>query len=260
MKLLRTAVALLAAATFVLGACGGDDDSGSSAKASAGSGGSERDYRNALASALAAKSVGSPLVNNKAEAECTAKKVVDAVGQKQLIAAGLTVKALKSDGFGSHGYPELSRDDAGAFVDAIFACVDLSQQVLGGTAQGKQQTCLNAKLRNSDELHSLYENGIRKGRDNSSIDEPAGRAIVDTIFQCVPQGEFFKSSLAGTLEITEAQATCLNDSLASSNDYRDAVVAGIIGVQAPAGDPPYLDELVKCVPLDQLSPTPTTTG
>jgi hypothetical protein len=74
----------------------------------------------------------------------------------------------------------------------------------------------------------------------------------------VPQGEFLRSNLAGTVEITEAQATCLNDSLASTNDYRDAVVAQIIGSQPPAGDPPYVDELTKCVPLDQL--TPPTTG
>ena len=45
-------------------ACGGGDDSGSSAKTSAGSGGN---YQAALASALAAKGDGSPLVNSKAE-------------------------------------------------------------------------------------------------------------------------------------------------------------------------------------------------
>ncbi len=210
-----------------------------------------------LATALAAKDDGSPLVNSKEEGACAAEKVVDAVGEKALIAAGLTVSALKKDGFGATGYPDLSNEDADAFVDAIFGCVDLSRQVLGTSATKEQQSCLNDQLRTSAELHTLYANGLQKGRASASIDEPTGRAIVDTIFQCVPQGEFFRSSLAGTLEITEAQATCLNDSLASTNDYRDAVVAGIIGSQPPAGDPPYLDELVKCVPLDQLSP-PTT--
>jgi hypothetical protein len=254
MKYLRTAVALLAASAIVLAACGSGDDSGSSAKTSSGSG---NDYQAALATALAAKSNGSPLVNSKAEGDCAAGKIVDTVGEKALIAAGLTTGALKKDGFGQKGYPDLSAADASAFVDAIFGCVDLSRQVLGTSATKKQQACLNDKLRTSAELHTLYANGLQKGRATASIDEPTGRAIVDTIFQCVPQGEFFRSSLAGTLEITAAQATCLNDSLASSNDYRDAVVAGIIGSQPPAGDPPYLDELVKCVPLDQLSP-PTT--
>ena len=106
--------------------------------------------------------------------------------------------------------------------------------------------------------HVSTRDGLQKGRATIAIDEPTGRAIVDTIFQCVPQGEFLRSNLAGTVEITDAQAACLNDSLASTNDYRDAVVAQIIGSQPPAGDPPYVDELIKCVPLDQL--TPPTTG
>jgi hypothetical protein len=254
MKFTRTAVALLVASTIVLTACGGGDDSGSSAKPSAGSGG---DYQAALASALAAKGDGSPLVNSKAEGVCAAAKIVDTVGEKALIAAGLTTSALKKDGFRASGYPDLSNEDAGALVDAIFGCVNLSRQVLGTSATEKQQTCLNNKLRTSAELHTLYVDGLQKGRASASIDEPTGRAIVDTIFRCVPQGEFLRSSLAGTLEITKAQATCLNDSLASTNDYRDAVVAGIIGSQPPAGDPPYLDELVKCVPLDELSPPST---
>ena len=255
MKFARTAVALLAACTIVLAACGGGDDSGSSTKTSANSGGN---YQAALASALAAKGDGSPLVNSKAEGACAAEKIVDTVGEKTLIAAGLTVSALKKDGFSATGYPDLSNEDADAFVDAIFGCVDLSRQVVGASATDKQHTCLDDKFRKSAELHTLYSDGLQKGRATISIDEPTGRAIVDTIFECVPQGEFLRSNLAGTVEITEAQATCLNDSLASTNDYRDAVVAQIIGSQPPAGDPPYVDELTKCVPLDQL--TPPTTG
>ena len=81
-----------------------------------------------------------------------------------------------------------------------------------------------------------------------------GRAIVDTIFECVPQGEFFRSSLAGTVEITEAQATCLNDSLASTTTIATRSSPGSSVRSRPTGDPPYVDELTKCVPLDQLTP------
>ena len=122
------------------------------------------DYQAALASALAAKGDGSPLVNSKAEGACAAEKIVDTVGEKTLIAAGLTVSALKKDGFSASGYPDLSNEDADAFVDAIFGCVDLSRQVVGTSATDKQHTCLNDKFRTSAELHTLYANGLQKGR------------------------------------------------------------------------------------------------
>jgi hypothetical protein len=251
----RLLAALLVAA-LLLAACGGDDSGDQSAHVS------EAEYMKAMATAFNRRTTGSnPIANSKDEANCTAGRIVDNVGQEHLEKAGITAKVLKSDSFGTNGFPELSSKDASKVVDAIFQCIDVGQslgkQLVAGGPTPTQAQCLDEKLKALPAFHSFYESILQHG-NQTTMGESAAGDVVDTLFKCIGQGEFFQSSVAGTITLTPAQVECLNQSLASSSDYRDALVASFTGKQPPSGDPPYRDEVEQCVTSEQL--TPTTTG
>jgi hypothetical protein len=260
MKLTRAGatIVLLSALLLpaLLAACGGDDSGDQSAHVP------EAEYIAAMTTAFNRRAEGSnPIANTKDEADCTAGAIVDKVGQERLESAGITAKVLKSDSFGTNGFPELSAKDASKVVDAIFQCINVGQslgaQLVAGGPTLTQSQCLDEKLKALPAFHSFYESILQHGNQTTMSEATAGD-VVDTLFQCIGQGEFFQSSVAGAITLTPAQVQCLNESLASSSDYRDALVGGFTGKEPPSGDPPYRDEVEKCVPPEQL--TPTTTG
>jgi hypothetical protein len=258
MRLTRLTIAVVAAAALLFAACGGDDDDSASSNASA--------YEQALAAAFSKRAGQAPIANSQKEADCTANKIIADVGERRLVAAGLTAEVLKSGSLGSSGLPKLSAEDASAIVDAIFECIDVGQslgrQLVAGGANAEQSKCLGNGLENSQAFHGFYESILREG-SAASMDRSTAEEVVDTLFKCVGQGEFFRSSVAGSITITDAQAKCLDEALASNSDYRDALVASFAG-EPPAGEPPFRDEVEKCVPPEQLTPTspasPPTTG
>ena len=167
---------------------------------------------------------------------------------------------------GSSGFPDLSADDASAIVDAIFECIDvggaLGAQLVAGGADPEQADCLEAGLESSDGFHAFYEAILRTG-NTTQMERSTAEDVVDTLFECIGQGEFFRSSVAGSITITDEQVECLDTALASSSDYRDALVASFTGEQ-PSSDPPFREEVEECVSAEQLTPTttaaPPTTG
>jgi hypothetical protein len=251
-------LAYLAVAALVFAACGGGDDSsgGSSSTTKADTVGNA--YLDALAGAFAGGGKGQGIANSQAEADCAAKKIVDAVGEQRLVAAGVTTKVLKSTGFSS-GFPKMSADDANAIIDAAFSCIDVGasfgRQLVSGGASTKQAKCLDKKLKGSASFRQSQAASFREGAKSSPTDEATAGEVVGIVFDCVGQGEYFRAQVAGSITLTDAQVACLNDSLASSNDFRDAVVKAFIGQVDPASAPAYADEVEKCVPADQLTPT-----
>jgi hypothetical protein len=259
MKLTRAGATIVLLAMLLpalLAACGGDDSGDEAEHVPAA------EYIAAMASAFNRRTEGSnPIANTKDEADCTAGAIVDKVGQERLEAAGITAKVLKSDSFGTNGFPQLSSKDASKVVDAIFQCIDvghsLGSQLVAGGPTPTQAQCLDEKLKALPAFHSFYESILQHGNQTTMSDAAAGD-VVDTLFACIGQGEFFQSSVAGSITLTPAQVECLNQSLASSTDYRDALVASFTGQQPKSDDVPYRDEVEKCVTPEQL--TPTTTG
>jgi hypothetical protein len=249
--------ASLVVVALVFAACAGDDDSAGDSRSTTkeGSGGA---YVDALAGAFTGGGKGQGIANSQNEADCAAKKIVDAVGQKRLAAEGLTTKVLNDTGFSS-GFPNMSAEDAKAIIDAAFACIDVGasfgRQLVSGGASAQQSKCLDEKLKASTSFRQSQADTFRQGAESSSADEATARDVVGIIFACIGQGEYFRAQVAGTITLTDEQVTCLDESLASSNDYRDGVVKGFMGQVDPASTPAYADEVEKCVPPDQLTPT-----
>jgi hypothetical protein len=254
MRLARVGLVLVAVSALTLGACGGDDsDSGASV--------SEAEYVEALTSAFSRRSERDPIANTEQEAQCTAETIVDDVGQERLEDAGLTVAVLESDTFGTDGFPDLEAGDASTIVDAIFDCINvgatLGAQLVAGGPSETQAQCLDDKLKALDAFHAFYESILRQG-NRTTMDMDAASAVVDTMFECIGQGEFFRASVADSITLTDEQVACLDESLASSTDYRDALVVSFTGGQPPSGEPAFREEVERCVTAEQL--TPTTTG
>jgi hypothetical protein len=242
----------------LLAACGGDDSSDDEGSSGSGSGSdaTNSEYLGVLTSLFSRSDEGAAIANNESEAKCTAERIVDDVGQRRLIEAGLTTDALADDTLTKEGFPDLTSAEATAIIDAMFHCIDFGKQLLA-IGDAAQQQCVQDELTRSVPLRSLYQKSFLEGRQRAGLDEAAARSLVDSIFECVPQGGYFRSATAGSITVTDEQAACLDTSLASSNDFRDAIAQRFMG--RPATDvPPYADEVERCMTREQL--TPTTTG
>jgi hypothetical protein len=239
----RAIAAIVAAfALLVLAACSGDDSSGSSSTSAAKDDKlSTAEYTKLFASNISGKN--NPFGATPAEAQCVAKAAVAKVGADRLQEAGLTQDWFDTD---TKPATDLTGAEANAIVAAFYGCYNVTERYMEGRAgqplTPQQQACVAPNTT----LREFLPVVLREGA-GASLDTQEAQSLVDTLLKCVPAGVVFRNSVKGTLTVTDAQVTCLNTELLSTNDFRNGLVQALLGVVDQSQPPPYADEVSKCL-------------
>jgi len=149
-------LAVVAATSFALGACGGDDDSSGSSSESS-------ELAAPLIDALAVEFTADPeMALDATEAECFATRFVNAIGAEELIAAGLTADALDLSDDEMLADMNLNDDQANGLADALLdgECFSSADFLLGDpeiseSMTDDQATCMSEAFTASESVREV---------------------------------------------------------------------------------------------------------
>jgi len=149
-------LAVVAATSFALGACGGDDDSSGSSSESS-------ELAAPLIDALAVEFTADPeMALDATEAECFATRFVNAIGAEELIAAGLTADALDLSDDEMLADMNLNDDQANGLADALLdgECFSSADFLLGDpeiseSMTADQATCMSEAFTASESVREV---------------------------------------------------------------------------------------------------------
>jgi len=145
-------LAVVAATSFALAACGGDDDSSESSELAA-----------PLIDALAVEfAADAEMALTSTEAECFATRFVNAIGAEELIAAGLTADALDLSDDEMLADMNLNDDQANGLADALLdgECFSSADFLLGDpeiseSMTADQATCMSEAFTASESVREV---------------------------------------------------------------------------------------------------------
>jgi hypothetical protein len=147
-------LAVVAATSFALAACGGDDDSSGSSSESS-------ELAAPLIDALAVE-FDAEMGLTSTEAECFATRFVDAIGAEELIAAGLTADALDLSDDEMLADMSLNDDQANGLADLLLdgECISAVDMLLGDPDMSEgmtaeQATCMSEAFTASESVREV---------------------------------------------------------------------------------------------------------
>ena len=149
-------LAVVAATSFTLAACGGDDDSSGSSSESS-------ELAAPLIDALAVEfAADAEMGLDATEAECFATRFVNAIGAEELIAAGLTADALDLSDDEMLADMNLNDDQANGLADALLdgECFSSADFLLGDpeiseSMTDDQATCMSEAFTASESVREV---------------------------------------------------------------------------------------------------------
>ena len=187
----RTPIAaLFGVALLVLGACGGDDDAGSSdGTVTPGSAPAEaQPYIDSLAAGFTTGE-DEDLQLTQEQADCVAPRWVDTIGMERITDAGIAPEDIGAEGNSELSELGLSEDEGNELYEAFGTCgVDLQQAFVDGIAASGDlpedvAACLDEHF-DADTLQQIMVVTITKGEDALAEDQELTDSLLAVFAEC----------------------------------------------------------------------------